>query len=97
MMRVWRTTLLALASAAIVSQAQSAGAEELTVMATGGAWQAALRQAFKILFREGLTISNALARIEKELPPLPEVCPLVSVRLLNFREAISFAGVKNIS
>jgi len=35
--------------------------------------QAALRQAFKILFREGLTISNALVRIEKELPPLPEV------------------------
>ena len=30
--------------------------------------QAALRQAYKILFRDGLTISNALARIEKELP-----------------------------
>ena len=40
--------------------------------------QAALRQAFKILFREGLTISNALARIEKELPPLPEVQYLVA-------------------
>jgi UDP-N-acetylglucosamine acyltransferase len=35
--------------------------------------QAALRQAYKILFREGLTNSNALARIEQELPPLPEV------------------------
>jgi len=35
--------------------------------------QTALRQAFKILFREGLTISNALGRIEKELPPLPEL------------------------
>lgn len=35
--------------------------------------QNALRQAFKILFREGLTIPNALARIEKELP---EVCEL---------------------
>jgi UDP-N-acetylglucosamine acyltransferase len=35
--------------------------------------QAALRQAYKILFREGLTISNALARIEKELPMLAEV------------------------
>ena len=35
--------------------------------------QAALRQAYKILFREGLTIPNALVRIEKELPPLPEV------------------------
>jgi UDP-N-acetylglucosamine acyltransferase len=37
----------------------------------------ALRQAFKILFREGLTISNALARIEAELPALPEVRHLV--------------------
>jgi UDP-N-acetylglucosamine acyltransferase len=35
--------------------------------------QAALRQAYKILFREGLTIPNALARIEAELPPLPEL------------------------
>ncbi len=39
--------------------------------------QAALRQAFKILFREGLTIPNALAKIEKELPSLPEVAHLV--------------------
>jgi len=39
--------------------------------------QAALKQAFKILFREGLTISNALARIEAELPPLPEIQHLV--------------------
>src|SRR5262249_8228141 len=35
--------------------------------------QGALRQAYKILFREGLTVANALARIEKELPPVPEV------------------------
>jgi UDP-N-acetylglucosamine acyltransferase len=35
--------------------------------------QAALRQAYKILFRDGLTIPNALARIEKEVPPLPEI------------------------
>ena len=35
--------------------------------------QAALRQAYKILFRDGLTTSNALARIEKELPALPEI------------------------
>jgi UDP-N-acetylglucosamine acyltransferase len=33
----------------------------------------ALRQAYKILFREGLTISNAIVKIEKELPQLPEV------------------------
>lgn len=35
--------------------------------------QAALRQAYKILFREGLTIPNALIRIEQELPQGPEV------------------------
>ncbi len=38
---------------------------------------AALRQAHRILFREGLTISNALARIEAEIPALPEVQHLV--------------------
>ncbi|HXJ71693.1 MAG TPA: acyl-ACP--UDP-N-acetylglucosamine O-acyltransferase [Candidatus Dormibacteraeota bacterium] len=35
--------------------------------------QAALRQAYKILFREGLTVANALVRIENELPPLAEI------------------------
>lgn len=35
--------------------------------------QAALRQAYKILFREGLTISNALTRIDKEAGNVPEV------------------------
>lgn len=39
--------------------------------------QAVLRQAYKILFREGLTISNALARIENELPASPELQHLV--------------------
>jgi UDP-N-acetylglucosamine acyltransferase len=39
--------------------------------------QSALRQAFKILFREGLTITNALARIEAELPKLPEILHLI--------------------
>ena len=44
--------------------------------------QAALRQAYKILFREGLTNANALARIEAELPNLPELRHLVEfVRL----------------
>lgn len=37
----------------------------------------ALRQAYKILFREGLTISNAVARIEAELPQAPEIRHLV--------------------
>jgi UDP-N-acetylglucosamine acyltransferase len=35
--------------------------------------QATLRQAYKILFREGLTISNAIVRIEKDLPMSPEM------------------------
>ena len=39
--------------------------------------QTTLRQAYKILFREGLTISNAVARIEKELPMPPEMQHLV--------------------
>ena len=39
--------------------------------------QAALRTAYKILFREGLTVSNALVKIEKKLPPLPEILHLV--------------------
>ena len=38
---------------------------------------AALKQAYKILFREGLSIPNALAKIEAETPPLPEVLHLV--------------------
>jgi UDP-N-acetylglucosamine acyltransferase len=39
--------------------------------------QAALKQAYKLLFREGLTISNALKRIEADLPKLPEIEQLV--------------------
>ncbi|MGO8764968.1 MAG: acyl-ACP--UDP-N-acetylglucosamine O-acyltransferase [Limisphaerales bacterium] len=37
----------------------------------------ALRSAYKILFREGLTVSNAVAKVEKKLPDLPEVRHLV--------------------
>ena len=37
----------------------------------------ALRKAYKILFREGLTIPNALKRIEKDLPSSPEIQHLV--------------------
>jgi UDP-N-acetylglucosamine acyltransferase len=44
--------------------------------------QNALRQAYKILFREGLTIPNALVKIESDLPKLPEV-----LHLLNFVRA----------
>jgi UDP-N-acetylglucosamine acyltransferase len=39
--------------------------------------QGALRQAYKILFREGLTIPNALARIETELGAFAEIQHLV--------------------
>lgn len=39
--------------------------------------QSALRKAYKILFREGLTIPNALARIEKKLPASAELQHLV--------------------
>jgi UDP-N-acetylglucosamine acyltransferase len=40
--------------------------------------QTALRQAYKILFREGLTIPNALAKVEHELPGYPEVQHLIN-------------------
>jgi UDP-N-acetylglucosamine acyltransferase len=40
--------------------------------------QAALKSAYRLLFREKLTISNALARIESELPSLPEVKHLIN-------------------
>jgi UDP-N-acetylglucosamine acyltransferase len=40
--------------------------------------QAALRQAHRILYRDGLTTPNALAKIETELPPLPELTKLVA-------------------
>jgi UDP-N-acetylglucosamine acyltransferase len=35
--------------------------------------QTALKHAYKILFREGLTVSNAIARIEAKLPPVSEI------------------------
>jgi len=38
---------------------------------------AALRQAYKIIFREELSAPNALAKVEKELPALPEVQHLI--------------------
>lgn len=40
--------------------------------------QSILRQAFKILFREGLTIPNALTRIEQDLVQVPELNYLVN-------------------
>ena len=39
--------------------------------------QNALKQAYRILFRDGLAISNALDRIESDLPPGPELKHLV--------------------
>ncbi len=40
--------------------------------------QSALKQAFKILFREGLTNTNALIKIETELPKSPELEHLIN-------------------
>lgn len=40
--------------------------------------QAALRQAYKIIFRGGLTTTIALSKVEAELPPLPEIQHLVN-------------------
>ncbi len=40
--------------------------------------QAALKKAFKILFREGLTVTNALVKIEAELQLLPELQHLIT-------------------
>jgi UDP-N-acetylglucosamine acyltransferase len=37
----------------------------------------ALKQAYKILFREGLSIPNAVTKIEADLPPLPEILHLI--------------------
>ena len=42
-----------------------------------GEIQAVLKQAYKILFRDGLSVSNALERVAAELPALPEVRHLV--------------------
>jgi len=35
--------------------------------------QSAVRQAFKIIFREGLGLTNALTKVEQEVPSLPEI------------------------
>ncbi len=43
----------------------------------GEAARAALKQAHRLLFRDGLTIPNALARIQAEWPNLPEIQHLV--------------------
>ena len=39
--------------------------------------QNVLKQAYRLLFREGLSLPNALARIEADLPLLPELAHLV--------------------
>lgn len=39
--------------------------------------QNALKQAYRVLFRDGLAISKALERIETELPPVPELQHLI--------------------
>jgi len=47
--------------------------------------QAALKQAYKIIFRSGLTIPNALTKMEAELPQLPEVQHLIAFARLSER------------
>jgi len=42
------------------------------------ATQAALRQAHRVLFRDGLTLANAISKIEQEVPLVPEVKHLVN-------------------
>ena len=66
--------MLADGNPAVTKTINKVGLERQTVSEES---QAALRQAYKVLFREGLTIPNALARIESELPALPEVEHLV--------------------
>ncbi len=39
--------------------------------------QSHLRSAFKLLFRSGLNLTAAVERIQKEIPPCPEVAYLV--------------------
>ena len=40
--------------------------------------QNALKHAYRIIFREGLAMTNALAKVEAEVPPLPEIKHLVA-------------------
>ncbi len=40
--------------------------------------QAAVRQAFKILFKSGLSVTNALAEVETKVPQVPEIKHLVA-------------------
>jgi UDP-N-acetylglucosamine acyltransferase len=47
--------------------------------------QNALKHAYKILFRDGLTISNALARIETELPSSAELLHLIQFARISER------------
>jgi UDP-N-acetylglucosamine acyltransferase len=49
----------------------------LTRNGVSEAAQAALRQAYKILFREGLLTAKAIERMEQDLPPLAEIKQLI--------------------
>jgi len=45
----------------------------------------ALKQAYRILFRDGLTVPEAVERIRGTLPPLPEVLHLAEFALSSER------------
>ena len=59
------------------AQARTINKTGLERKGVSDAAQAALRRAYKILFREELSVPNALLKIETELPPLPEIQHLV--------------------
>ena len=67
---------------AIVRGLRRRGVDVITVTEAGmrgrtDEAQLALKEAYKILFREGLTIPNALERIEKKWPAIAEIEYLV--------------------
>jgi UDP-N-acetylglucosamine acyltransferase len=57
--------------------------------------QAALRSVYKIMFREGLTLANALARIERDVPQLPEVEHFLKFVKSSERGITKWKGVDN--
>ena len=58
---------------------------------------AALRSAYKILFREGLTIPNALVKVESELPQLPEILHLVQFVKSRVSAGLASSGRRSVN
>lgn len=51
-----------------------------------------LTQAFRLIYREGLSLDRALVRIEEELEPLPEICHLLEFCRSTKRGLIGMQG-----